>query len=92
MRSFATHDARLIEIVESLAGRYGRARQTRTSSPSSWAGRRAPRSGCSADGERVRVYVPYGPDWFERLVGGLAEQPGTVTAAAAVAAAGGVMR
>ena len=34
-----------------------------------------------AAGERVRVYVPYGPDWFERLVGGLAEEPGTVTAA-----------
>ena len=35
----------------------------------------------AASGHRVRVYVPYGPDWFARLVGGLAEQPSTIAAA-----------
>ena len=26
-------------------------------------------------GEAVRVYIPFGPQWFGRLVGGLAERP-----------------
>jgi proline dehydrogenase len=78
--SFATHDPRLIEIVESLVVRYGRA-------PHSYEfalfmGRQeGAQERLLEAGERVRVYVPYGPDWFERLVGGLAEQPGTITAA-----------
>ena len=32
-------------------------------------------------GERVRVYVPFGPEWFGRLVGGLTERPGGVASA-----------
>jgi len=35
----------------------------------------------AAAGDRVRVYVPYGPQWFERLVAGLAEQPSGVVSA-----------
>jgi proline dehydrogenase len=30
------------------------------------------------NGERVRVYIPFGPAWFERLVGGLAEQRSSI--------------
>ncbi len=78
--SFATHDARLIEILESLAGRYGRARHSYEFAL--FMGRQEGAQERLLDaGEQVRVYVPYGPDWFERLVGGLAEEPGTVAAA-----------
>ena len=78
--SFATHDPRLVEIVEALVGRYGRAPQTYEFA--FYMGRlEGTQERLLAQGERVRVYVPYGPDWFERLVGGLAEQPSTVAAA-----------
>ena len=78
--SFATHDARLIEILESLVGRYGRIRHSYEFAL--FMGRQeGAQERLLEAGERVRVYVPYGPDWFERLVGGLAEQPGTITAA-----------
>jgi proline dehydrogenase len=78
--SFATHDARLIEILESLVGRYGRSRHSYEFAL--FMGRQeGAQERLLAAGERVRVYVPYGPDWFERLVGGLAEEPGTVAAA-----------
>jgi proline dehydrogenase len=78
--SFATHDPRMIEILESLVSRYGRARQTYEFA--FYLGRQeAVQEHLGAAGERVRVYVPYGPEWFERLVGGLAEQPTSLTAA-----------
>ena len=78
--SFATHDPRLVEILETLAPRYGRP-------PGSYEyafymGRQEGLQRRLCDGgERVRIYVPYGPDWFERLVGGLAEQPSSIAAA-----------
>ena len=69
-----------MEIVESLAERYGRPQQTYEYA--FYMGRLEGTQQRLLDrGERVRVYVPYGPDWFERLVGGLAEQPSTVAAA-----------
>ena len=78
--SFATHDPRLIEIVQSLVGRYGRPRQSYEFAL--FMGRlEGAQERLLAEGERVRVYVPYGPEWFERLVAGLAEQPSTVAAA-----------
>lgn len=78
--SFATHDPRLIEIVQSLVGRYGRPRQSYEFAL--FMGRlEGAQERLLTEGERVRVYVPYGPEWFERLVAGLAEQPSTVAAA-----------
>lgn len=78
--SFATHDPRLIEIVEQLAVRY--ARGPRTFEYSFYLGRlEGAQHRLAAAGDRVRVYVPYGPDWFERLVGGLAEQPSSIAGA-----------
>ncbi len=78
--SFSTHDARLIEILETLVARGGRTRHSYEFAL--FMGRQeGTQERLLAAGERVRVYVPYGPDWFERLVGGLAEEPGTVTAA-----------
>jgi proline dehydrogenase len=70
----ATHDPRLIEIASSLASRHGR-------EPGSYEfqmlygirpeeQRRLVRAG-----ERVRVYIPYGVDWYGYLMRRLAERP-----------------
>ena len=78
--SFATHDDRLVDIVEALAARHGRA-------PDSFefsfhpGHRDATQRRLAAAGGRVRLYVPYGPQRFERLVGGLTEHPSTIAAA-----------
>jgi proline dehydrogenase len=78
--SFATHDPRLIEIVESLVDRIGRSQHSYEFA--FFMGRQeGEQERLLEQGERVRVYVPYGPQWFERLVGGLAEQSSTVAAA-----------
>lgn len=76
--SFATHDARIIEIVESLIDRYDRdARQVEFAY---FLGRHeAQRDRVLLQGYPVRVYIPFGPQWFERLVDGLAEQPANLT-------------
>jgi proline dehydrogenase len=78
--SFATHDPRLINVVESLTVRYARPRQTFEFC--FYLGRQeGEQERLAAAGDRVRVYVPYGPDWFGRLVGGLAEQPTSIAGA-----------
>lgn len=78
--SFATHDPRLIEIIESLARRFDRPRHTYEFA--FYLGRQvAEQERLLREGERVRIYVPYGHRWLERLVGGLAEQPGGVAGA-----------
>ncbi len=78
--SFATHDPRLIDIIGVLGQRFDRPRQS--FEYAFFMGRHErEQERLLADGERVRVYVPYGPEWFERLVGGLAEQPSTIAAA-----------
>ncbi len=78
--SFATHDPRLVEIVEAVAARTGRAvgsyEFTFFMGRQEGLARRLVESG-----HRVRVYAPYGPHWFERLVAGLAEQPSGLAAA-----------
>jgi proline dehydrogenase len=78
--SFATHDPRLIEIIEELATRYER--PPHSYEFAFYMGRQeAAQERLLAAGQRVRIYVPYGPEWFERLVGGLAEQPSSIAAA-----------
>ena len=70
----ATHDPRLIEIAGSLASRYGRA-------PGSYEFqmlygiRPAEQRRLAAAGERVRVYLPYGAEWYGYLMRRLAERP-----------------
>ncbi|NYI99503.1 proline dehydrogenase [Nocardioides thalensis] len=74
----ATHDPRLIEITSSLASRYGRA-------PGSYEfqmlyGIRPLEQKRLADaGETVRVYVPYGAEWYGYLMRRLAERPQNLT-------------
>lgn len=78
--SFATHDDRLVSIVENLVPRFGR--EPGDLEFAFYMGRQAGLQERLLDaGQAVRVYVPYGPDWFERLVGGLAEQPSSIAAA-----------
>lgn len=75
--SFATHDPRLLDMVTSVARRYQR--PPHTYEFAFFLGRQeAAQERLLADGERVRIYIPYGPQWFERLVGGLAEQSSTI--------------
>lgn len=78
--SFATHDPRIVEILQTLVTRYDRARQSYEFT--FFMGRQEGlQERLLASGERVRIYVPYGPEWFERLVGGLSEQSSSVSSA-----------
>ncbi|MFC7496684.1 MULTISPECIES: proline dehydrogenase family protein [unclassified Nocardioides] len=74
----ATHDPRMVEIASSLASRYGRAPGTyefqmlygiRTDEQRRLAER----------GERMRVYVPYGTEWYGYLMRRMAERPQNLT-------------
>lgn len=73
----ATHDPRMVEIAEELVRRTGR-------SPDSYEfqmlfGVRPEEQRRLADaGHRVRVYVPYGEEWYGYLVRRLAERPGNL--------------
>ncbi len=73
----ATHDPRLIEIAGALALLSGR-------SPGSFEYqmlhgiRPEEQRRLAAAGARVRVYVPYGSDWYGYLVRRLAERPGNL--------------
>ena len=69
----ATHDPRLIAITRSL----GLRRAARAASSTRCCTGSAPTSsdGWPATGAKVRVYVPYGSDWYRYLVRRLAERP-----------------
>ncbi|PZS38207.1 MAG: proline dehydrogenase [Pseudonocardiales bacterium] len=73
----ATHDPRLIDIVGERVRWYGR-------SPSSfeyqmlYGVRPAEQRRLAAAGNIVRVYLPYGSDWYSYLTRRLAERPGNV--------------
>ena len=71
----ATHDPRLIEIAASLARcTAGRAGQLRVPDAVRHpAGRAAPAGRQPA--RQVRVYVPYGEEWYGYLMRRLAERP-----------------
>lgn len=78
--SFATHDGRLIDIIQTLAGRYHRDRLDMEFAL--YLGRSSGTQQRLVDaGEQVRVYVPFGPMWFGRLVGGLDDRPAGIGAA-----------
>jgi proline dehydrogenase len=70
----ATHDPRMVEIAGSLASRYGR-------TPGSYEFqmlygiRPEEQRRLAGNGERMRVYVPYGTEWYGYLMRRLAERP-----------------
>ncbi|PZG41198.1 proline dehydrogenase [Spongiactinospora gelatinilytica] len=70
----ATHDDRLISISESLAARFGRERGDYEYQM--LYGIRTDRQAALAEaGHTVRVYVPYGDDWYGYFMRRLAERP-----------------
>ncbi len=70
----ATHDPRLVEIGQTLgAGRGGYEFQMLLGI------RPAEQERLAADGETVRVYVPYGDEWYGYLMRRLAERPANLT-------------
>ncbi len=71
----ASHDPRLVAIAGELAKSRPRGP---TSTRCSTASGRPSRSGWPIAGETVRVYVPYGDEWYGYLMRRLAERPANV--------------
>jgi proline dehydrogenase len=74
----ATHDPRMVEIASSLASRYGRAQGT-YEFQMLFGIRPEEQKRLAASGETVRVYVPYGAEWYGYLMRRLAERPQNLT-------------
>ncbi len=74
----ATHDPRMIDIATSLASRYGRAPGT-YEFQMLYGIRPEEQKRLASDGETVRVYVPYGEEWYGYLMRRLAERPQNLT-------------
>jgi proline dehydrogenase len=75
---FATHDPRLVDIVEALAIRSDRDRST-FEYQMLYGVRPDEQLRLAAEGNRMRVYVPYGDEWYGYLVRRLAERPANLT-------------
>ena len=76
--SLATHDERLIRVVSALVA----ADPERHVELAFFLGRHtALQERALVYGWPVRVYVPFGPEWFTRLVDAFAERPATVVSA-----------
>lgn len=75
---FATHDPRIIEIVSSLVGRYGRDADS-YEFQMLYGIRPDEQRRLAAAGETVRVYIPYGFEWYGYLMRRLAERPQNLT-------------
>ncbi len=73
----ATHDPRLIEIGGSLAARYRR-EQGSYEYQMLYGVRPDEQRRLARSGETVRVYVPYGHEWYGYMMRRLAERPGNV--------------
>ena len=70
----ATHDPRLIAITEDLARRNGRAKDS-FEFQMLYGIRPLEQERLAAQGQKVRVYVPYGDEWYGYLVRRMAERP-----------------
>ncbi|RMI32478.1 proline dehydrogenase family protein [Streptomyces triticirhizae] len=70
----ATHDPRLVAVAEELAKRAGRAFDG-YEFQMLFGIRDAEQRRLAAQGHRVRVYVPYGTDWYGYFMRRLAERP-----------------
>jgi proline dehydrogenase len=74
----ATHDPRLVEIASTLASRYSR-EQGSYEFQMLYGIRPEEQRRLAKDGETVRVYVPYGLEWYGYLMRRLAERPQNLT-------------
>jgi len=70
----ATHDPRMVEIASSLASRYGRA-QGSYEFQMLYGIRPEEQKRLADAGETMRVYIPYGLEWYGYLMRRLAERP-----------------
>jgi proline dehydrogenase len=70
----ASHDPRMVEIASSLASRYGRS-QGSYEYQMLYGIRPDEQRRLAESGETVRVYVPYGTEWYGYLMRRLAERP-----------------
>ena len=70
----ATHDPRMVEIASSLSSRYGRP-QGSYEFQMLYGIRPEEQRRLAAAGETVRVYLPYGEEWYGYLMRRLAERP-----------------
>ncbi len=70
----ASHDPRIVEIASSLASRYGRA-QGSYEFQMLYGIRPEEQRRLARAGETVRVYIPYGQEWYGYLMRRLAERP-----------------
>jgi len=70
----ATHDPRMVEIASSLASRFGRS-QGSYEFQMLYGIRPEEQRRLAAAGETVRVYIPYGQEWYGYLMRRLAERP-----------------
>jgi proline dehydrogenase len=73
----ATHDDRLIQITELLADRFGRGRGD-YEYQMLYGIRADKQEALAGAGHTVRVYVPYGDDWYGYFMRRLAERPANV--------------
>lgn len=74
----ATHDPRLVEIAGSLAARYRR-EQGSYEYQMLYGVRPEEQRRLVRSGETVRVYVPYGHEWYSYMIRRLAERPANLT-------------
>lgn len=74
----ATHDPRLVAITAALASRYGRHRGTYEYQMLHGI-RPTEQRRLAGEGETMRVYLPYGTDWYGYLTRRLAERPANLT-------------
>lgn len=70
----ATHDPRMVQIASSLASRFGR-RPGTYEFQMLYGIRPEEQKRLAAAGETVRVYIPYGSEWYGYLMRRLAEKP-----------------
>ena len=70
----ATHDPRLVAITEELARRTGRAKDT-YEFQMLYGIRPHEQERLAGQGQKMRVYVPYGDEWYGYLVRRMAERP-----------------
>lgn len=74
----ASHDPRMIQIASSLASRYGR-RPGTYEFQMLYGIRPEEQRRLAETGETVRVYVPYGEEWYGYLMRRMAERPQNLT-------------
>ncbi|MEO5663604.1 MAG: proline dehydrogenase family protein [Nocardioides sp.] len=74
----ASHDPRMIQIASSLASRYGRRAGT-YEFQMLYGIRPEEQKRLGAAGETMRVYVPYGQEWYGYLMRRMAERPQNLT-------------